>query len=109
MRSALLNQTCHRDVFCDNVVFHGSCYDKFGDMVDFVHGNAVDPLPLIEKYGSDALRLALFDQYREQKTFVFDEKKISEYSAVTNKLWNACRYSFVNPYNGKNSESSLFS
>jgi hypothetical protein len=28
---------------------------------------------------------------------------------VTNKLWNACRYSFVNPYNGKNSESSLFS
>jgi len=95
MRSALLNLTYSRNVWCDSVIFHGLCYDKFGDLIDFVHNNATDPYPLVQKYWSDALRLALFDQYREQKSFVFDESSLSKYFAVTNKLWNACRYSFV--------------
>jgi len=50
-------------------------------VIDFVHKNALDPLPLVKKYGSDALRLALFDMYRGQKDFVFSDYQVYEAAA----------------------------
>ena len=59
-------------------------------------GNGVDPLEVIEKYGTDALRLTLVTGNAPGNDMRWSEKKVINSRNFINKLWNASRYILMN-------------
>ena len=59
-------------------------------------GNVVDPLELIEKHGTDALRFTLAIMAAPGTDIALSEDAHSGYRAFANKIWNAARFMFVN-------------
>ncbi len=59
-------------------------------------GNGVDPLDMIEKYGTDALRLTLSIGNTPGNDLRFDEENVENNMMFINKLWNACRFVYTN-------------
>ena len=55
-------------------------------------GNVVDPLPIIDQYGSDSLRLSLVVGSTPGNDVNFSEEKTKYYWRFVNKLWNASRF-----------------
>jgi valyl-tRNA synthetase len=55
-------------------------------------GNGIDPLEMIEKYGTDALRLSLIIGSTPGNDLKVYEEKIETYRNFVNKLWNISRY-----------------
>jgi valyl-tRNA synthetase len=59
-------------------------------------GNVIDPIEIIEKYGSDALRIALCSSVTNLPQIDLDRRKFEEYKNFANKLWNASKFIFMN-------------
>ena len=57
---------------------------------------SIDPLDIIEKYGTDALRLSLFIGSTPGNDARLYEEKISGYRNFVNKLWNVARFAMMN-------------
>jgi len=75
-----------------NLFFTGLIRDKEGQKLSKSKGNGIDPLPMIEKFGADALRLSLvMDIAPGQDTRLFEEK-IENFRNFVTKLWNMFRY-----------------
>jgi valyl-tRNA synthetase len=55
-------------------------------------GNVVDPIPLIDQYGSDAVRIGLIIGRTAGVNRGFDLRKIEEGRNFANKLWNIGRF-----------------
>ena len=55
-------------------------------------GNSIDPLEMIEKYGTDALRMALVVGTGPGNDSKLSEDKIRAYRNFANKIWNASRF-----------------
>jgi valyl-tRNA synthetase len=55
-------------------------------------GNVVDPLPVIEKYGSDALRMGIISARSAAVNRGYDQRKVEDARNFCNKLWNIARY-----------------
>jgi valyl-tRNA synthetase len=55
-------------------------------------GNVLDPLDLIEKYGTDALRFTLTSMAAQGRDLKLSESRIEGYRNFATKLWNASRY-----------------
>ena len=78
------------------VYLHGLVRDKNGDKMSKSKGNGIDPLEVIEKYGTDAVRLSLVMGTRPgQDTRLFEEKIASFRNFVT-KIWNSARFVIMN-------------
>lgn len=78
------------------VYLHGLVRDKNGDKMSKSKGNGIDPLDVIQKYGTDAVRLSLFMGTRPgQDTRLFEEKIASFRNFVT-KIWNSARFAIMN-------------
>ncbi len=74
------------------VYLHGLVRDKQGRKMSKSAGNGIDPLEMIEKYGADALRLAMIIGTTPGNDFQLYEEKIAGYRNFVNKLWNIVRY-----------------
>jgi valyl-tRNA synthetase len=59
-------------------------------------GNVVDPLEIIEKHGTDALRFTLAIMAAPGTDIALSEDRILSYRAFANKIWNAARFLFMN-------------
>jgi valyl-tRNA synthetase len=70
--------------------------DPEGVKMSKTRGNVVDPLELIEKYGTDALRFTLTVMAAPGTDIALSEDRILSYRAFANKIWNAARFIFVN-------------
>jgi len=71
-------------------------------------GNIIDPLEIIERYGSDAMRLALCSCATQAREIDIDLRKFEEYKNFANKFWNATRFILQNlEANEKNNTSVL--
>lgn len=79
-----------------NLYFTGLVRDKFGHKMSKSRGNGIDPLKMIEKFGSDALRLSLVIDTTPGLDFRVYEEKIESFRNFTNKLWNISRYALGN-------------
>ncbi|GAB4141189.1 MAG: hypothetical protein Fur0024_3140 [Patescibacteria group bacterium] len=79
-----------------NVYLHGLARDKNGLKMSKSKGNGIDPLVMIEKYGTDALRLALSVGSSAGEDFRIYEEKIEGMRNFVNKLWNAGRFLEMN-------------
>jgi len=81
------------DVFIAPLVF-----DAQGRKMSKSLGNAIDPLPIVQKYGADAFRMGMMRQMRlEGQELRFQEKRCEEARNFNNKIWNAARYALALP------------
>ncbi len=74
------------------VYVHGYVMAEDGAKMSKSIGNVVDPLPVIEKYGSDALRMGIISARSAAVNRGYDERKVEDARNFCNKLWNVARY-----------------
>lgn len=80
----------------ENVYLHGMVRDKQGRKMSKSLGNGIDPIEMIEKYGTDALRLSMIIGSSPGNDLKLYEEKIEGYRNFVNKLWNVSRYILTN-------------
>jgi len=80
------------DVPFKTVHLHARCVDSKGQKMSKSKGNVVNPLDMTEKYGTDALRMALIIGIAPASDFVVSEDKIRAQRNFVNKIWNASRF-----------------
>ena len=76
------------------VYLHGMIRDKLGRKMSKSLGNGIDPLEMIDKFGTDSLRLSLTIGSSPGQDIMVYEEKISGYRNFVNKLWNISRFIF---------------
>jgi len=64
----------------------------FEDIVNTILGNIIDPLDVVEKYGSDATRISLIIGTTPGNDTNVSEDKIRAYKKFANKIWNISRF-----------------
>ena len=74
------------------VFLHGLIRDASGAKMSKTRGNTLDPLELIEKYGTDALRFALTTGTAPGNDMRFGEDRLEAARNFANKVWNASRF-----------------
>jgi valyl-tRNA synthetase len=80
------------DVPFREVVIHGLVRDRSGRKMSKSLGNVIDPLDMIGRYGTDALRFALSRMASpEQQNLPLTEEAIGGAQHFANKIWNAAR------------------
>jgi len=75
-----------------DVYLHALVRDKFGKKMSKSTGNVIDPLVMIEQYGTDAFRFTLTAFAAQGREIRMDEERIDGYRRFINKLWNAARF-----------------
>lgn len=80
----------------EKIYLHWMVRDKHGAKMSKSAGNGIDPLDMIDKYGTDALRLTLSIGNTPWNDLKFDEANVENNMLFINKLWNASRFVSVN-------------
>jgi valyl-tRNA synthetase len=78
-----------------HVYLHGMVNDAQGKKMSKSKGNVINPIDLIDKYGTDALRLGLVIGNTPGSEISLREDKIRGYKNFANKLWNIARFVFA--------------
>ena len=79
-----------------NVLIHGIVRDSQGRKMSKSLGNGIDPLEIIDKYGTDALRLSLVMGITPGNDIRYMPEKLESASNFANKLWNAAKFVLMN-------------
>ncbi len=79
-----------------DVLIHGLVRDEQGRKMSKTLGNGIDPLEVIDKYGTDSLRLALLTGIAAGNDSRFTDTKVEAARNFINKLWNAARFVLLN-------------
>lgn len=74
------------------VYIHGYVMAEDGSKMSKSIGNVVDPIPVIEEYGSDALRMGIIAGRAPAVNRGYDPRKVADARNFCNKLWNVARY-----------------
>ena len=80
----------------EKVLLHGLVRDRDRQKMSKSKGNVIDPLGVIDLYGTDALRMALIFSTAAGNDIPLDETKISGMKKFANKLWNIARFVITN-------------
>ena len=75
-----------------DIYIHGLVRDKQGRKMSKSLGNGIDPLDIIEQYGSDALKFTLSFLCAQGQDILIDNESFKMGSRFCNKVWNASRY-----------------
>ncbi|MBP5401717.1 MAG: valine--tRNA ligase [Treponema sp.] len=75
-----------------DIYIHGLVRDKQGRKMSKSLGNGMDPLEIIDMYGSDALKFTLAFMCAQGQDILVDKDSFKLGSRFCNKVWNACRY-----------------
>ncbi len=59
-------------------------------------GNIIDPIELIDTFGTDAMRLGLLSCATQARQIDLDRRRFEEYRNFMNKIWNGARFVFMN-------------
>jgi valyl-tRNA synthetase len=95
-RMAMLGIEFMGDVPFRQVYIHGLVRDADRQKMSKTKGNVVDPLVVTEKYGTDAVRMALLQGAAPGTDIVLTEERMESSRAFANKIWNAARFLFMN-------------
>jgi len=79
-----------------HVFIHGIVRDVQGRKMSKSLGNGIDPLEVIGKYGTDALRFALTTGNSPGNDLRFSTEKVEAGRNFANKIWNATRFVLMN-------------
>jgi valyl-tRNA synthetase len=78
------------------VYIHALVRDAERQKMSKTKGNVLDPIQVIEKYGTDATRFTLAAMSSPGTDIAFSESRTEGYRAFANKIWNAARFMFMN-------------
>jgi valyl-tRNA synthetase len=92
IRMIMLGLYVTGEVPFSNVLLHGLVRDKTGVKISKSKGNVIDPIEMAEKYGADALRLALVWGVLVENDNSLSEENINAQRKFSNKIWNAARF-----------------
>lgn len=76
----------------NTVYLHGLILDKDGQKMSKTKGNVIDPIQIMEDYGTDALRFTLLVGSTPGHDTNLDLKKVEANRNFANKVWNAGRF-----------------
>lgn len=79
-----------------NVYFHGMVNDANNQKMSKSKGNVVSPIEMSDKFGTDALRMALIVGNAPGSNIALSENKIKGYKHFANKIWNITRFILTN-------------
>jgi valyl-tRNA synthetase len=88
-----------------HVYLHGLIRDEKGEKMSKTKGNVIDPLEVMDKYGTDALRFAVITGTTPGNDSKLSPTKLEAGRNFANKLWNAAR--FVLRYAGEAGDVSI--
>jgi len=82
-----------------DVYIHALVRDEHGKKMSKSLGNVIDPLMVMDKYGTDAFRFTLAALAAQGRDIRLSENRIEGYRNFMNKLWNSARFTL--PYSSK--------
>ena len=78
------------------VYIHALVRDPEGQKMSKSKGNVIDPLDLMDTYGTDAFRFSLAAFAAMGRDVRLSEERIAGYRNFANKVWNAARFTLMN-------------
>jgi valyl-tRNA synthetase len=94
--TALTDDELRSSVPFREVYIHALVRDAERQKMSKTKGNVLDPIQVIEKYGTDATRFTLAAMSSPGTDIAFNESRTEGYRAFANKIWNAARFMFMN-------------
>jgi valyl-tRNA synthetase len=85
-----------KDIPFLDVYIHALVRDEHGQKMSKSKGNVIDPLVMMDQYGTDAFRFTLAAFAAQGRDIILSEKRIEGYSSFCNKIWNATRFILMN-------------
>jgi valyl-tRNA synthetase len=79
-----------------DVYIHGLVRDADRQKMSKTKGNVINPIDIIERFGTDAVRFTLASMASPGTDIAFSEARTEGYRAFANKIWNAARFLFMN-------------
>ena len=79
-----------------DVYIHALVRDANREKMSKTKGNVIDPIEIVKKYGTDAVRFTLASMASPGTDIAFNEARTEGYRAFANKIWNAARFLFMN-------------
>jgi valyl-tRNA synthetase len=70
--------------------------DAHGKKMTKSRGNVIDPLEIMERYGTDAVRFTLAQLTVQGRDLVLSDERLAASRAFANKVWNAARFALMN-------------
>lgn len=95
-RMILMSTYVLGEVPFETVYLHGLVRDEEGRKMSKSLGNVINPLDMIEKYGTDATRLSLVIGTTPGNDMKLSEEKAEGFRNFANKLWNISRFMLMN-------------
>ena len=77
------------------VYIHALVRDAERQKMSKTKGNVIDPLEIIERFGTDATRFTLAAMAAPGTDIAFSESRTEGYRNFANKIWNAARFMFM--------------
>ncbi len=84
------------DIPFKDVYIHALIRDIKGQKMSKSKGNVIDPLIMMDSYGTDAFRFTLAAFAAQGRDIKFSEDRVEGYRHFVNKLWNASRFILMN-------------
>ncbi len=91
-RMIVMGEYLMKDKPFDEVYIHALIRDAEGRKMSKSRGNIIDPLVMIDKYGTDALRFTMASLAVPGRDVFLSEERIEGYRNFTNKIWNMSRF-----------------
>ncbi len=79
-----------------DVYLHALVRDENNEKMSKSKGNSIDPLEMMDKFGTDAFRFTLAAFTAQGRDVRMSEERIEGYKFFVNKIWNATRFSMMN-------------
>lgn len=79
-----------------HVYLHALVRDASGQKMSKSKGNVIDPITIMDKYGTDAVRFTLCSLAAQGRDIRLSEERIEGYRHFVNKVWNAARLVLMN-------------
>ena len=85
-----------KDVPFREIYIHALVRDEKGQKMSKSKGNIIDPVTLMDEYGTDALRFTLAAMAAQGRDIKLSEQRVAGYRNFVTKLWNASRFGEIN-------------
>ncbi len=85
-----------KDIPFRDVYLHALVRDENGEKMSKSKGNSIDPLEMMDRFGTDAFRFTLAAFTAQGRDVRMSEERIEGYKYFINKIWNATRFSMMN-------------
>jgi valyl-tRNA synthetase len=95
-RMIMMGMKFMKDVPFRDVYIHALVRDMYGMKMSKSKGNVIDPLIMMDRYGTDAFRFTLAAFAAQGRDIKFSEDRVEGYRHFVNKLWNAARFIMMN-------------